>query len=425
MTMTDTLHPLQGIISDRTLAEELASEYGTPLYVYDAARLKDNARRMEDALSRSFPKSQICYALKANSNPHIISVLIEAALSLGADCSSPGELYMAKKLNFPPYRCIYTGNYESPEELKSALDSEVHLNLDDSSSYLRLRKIAIPEEISFRLNPGFGKGRFPAIVTAGREAKFGIPREKIIDAYRLAQDDGVEKFGLQCMTGSGNLDPDYFAELLTAILTVAEEIEQSVGISFMYISMGGGFGVPYKPDESPLDVTELFESLGKVFGKFYDQNSADAPALFIEPGKFLVADAGFILSRVTGVKESYKRFVGLDAGMNTLIRPALYSAYHRILKIGDPEARVVITADVTGGICENTDRLAVDRELPALKEGDLVAIMDAGAYGYVMSSPYNTRPRSAEVLLEDGTPKLIRKRETIEDIFSGCGWNGD
>ncbi len=425
MIMADTFHPLQELISDRDLAEELASEYGTPLYVYNAARLKHNARRMEDALSSTFPKSQICYALKANSNPHIISVLLGAAPSLGADCSSSGELYVAQKLNIPLERCIYTGNYESPEELKTALDSGIHLNLDDSSSYLRLRKIAIPEEISFRLNPGFGKGRFPAIVTAGREAKFGIPRKKIIDAYRLAQGDGVEKFGLQCMTGSGNLDPDYFADLLTAILTVAGEIEQSLGISFEYISMGGGFGVPYKPDESPLDITELFESLGKVFSKFYDLNSYNSPALFIEPGKFLVADAGFILSRVTGIKESYKQYVGLDAGMNTLVRPALYNAYHHILKIGVTDAPVSQTADVTGGICENTDRLALDRELPDLIEGDLVVIMDTGAYGYVMSSPYNTRPRPAEVLLEDGTPRLIRRQETIEDIFAACDWNGD
>jgi|TARA_B100001079_G_scaffold66380_1_gene56513 diaminopimelate decarboxylase len=425
MTLTTTPHPLQQLISDHALAEDLACEFGTPLYIYDADRLRDNTSRMENALSGSFPKSQICYALKANSNPHILSVLLGAASSLGADCSSPGELYIAQRLNIPPERCIYTGNYESPEELKTALDSGVHLNLDDSSSYFRLRKIGIPKEISFRLNPGFGKGRFPAIVTAGREAKFGIPREKIIDAYRLAQDDGVERFGLQCMTGSGNLDPGYFVELLSAILTVAREIEESLGITFEYISMGGGFGIPYKLDESPLDVSELFESLGKVFGKFYDRNSPDTPALFIEPGKFLVADAGFILSRVTGVKESYKRFVGLDAGMNTLIRPALYNAYHRILKIGEPEAPTTQTVDVTGGICENSDRLAVDRDLPTLKEGDIMAIMDAGAYGYVMATPYNTRSRPAEVLMENGKPRMIRKKETIEDIFAGCNWNGD
>ena len=425
MALIETLHPLQQLISDQALAEELATEFDTPLYVYDADRLKNNARRMDEAISGSFPKYQICYALKANTNPHILSVLLEAAPSLGADCSSPGELYAAQKLNIPPKRCIYTGNYESPVELKTALDSGVHLNLDDSSSYLRLRKVGIPTEISFRLNPGFGKGRFPAIVTAGREAKFGIPREKMVHAYRLAQDDGVERFGLQCMSGSGNLDPDYFTELLSAILTTAGEIEESLGITFEYISMGGGFGIPYQPEESPINATELFENLGKVFGEFYDRSSPDSPALFIEPGKFLVADAGFILTRVTGIKKSYKRFIGLDAGMNTLIRPALYNAYHRIFKIGEPEAPASQTADVTGAICENTDRLAVDRELPDLNEGDLVAIMDTGAYGFVLSSPYNTRPRPAEVLLENGKPRLIRKRETIAEIFAGCDWDGD
>ncbi|MFQ6608912.1 MAG: diaminopimelate decarboxylase [Fidelibacterota bacterium] len=420
--MTDGNHPLQNLISDRTMAEELAKTFGTPLYVYEATRLKKNSHRLYEALSRSFPEHQICFALKANSNPRIIEIMLNTVPSLGADCSSPGELYLAQKLDIPAERCIYTGNYESPDELRTALESGIHLNLDDSSSYLRLRKIGKPREISFRLNPGFGKGRFPAIVTAGQKAKFGIPREKIIEAYRLALNDGVTQFGLQCMTGSGNLDSGYFLELLTVILTVAKDIEESLRISFRYISMGGGFGIPYKPGESPLDFMELFENLGNTFDLYYDRNSPNAPTLFIEPGKSLVADAGFIISRVTGIKKSYKQFVGLDAGMNTLLRPALYNAYHRLLKIGEPEVPVMWTADVTGGICEDTDRLAVDRKLPDLKEGDLVAIMDTGAYGYVMSNTYNTRPRAAEVLLEKGKARLIRKRETIEDIFASCNW---
>ena len=411
-------HPLKSIISNKDFLEQLATEFGTPLYVYDGERLKQNITRLNDALSRSFHHYKICYALKANTNPHLISLMKSAVPDMGADCSSPGELYIARKVGIPPNSCIYTGNYESPEELKFALESGVHLNLDDITSYHRLRKIGLPGEISFRLNPGFGKGTFPAIVTGGKEAKFGVPKEKILDAYQLAKNDGIQQFGMQCMPGSGNIDPDYFVQLLTAILEVARSIENKLSFQFNFISMGGGLGIPYKENERPLNISLLFEKLAEIFYTFY--RDTNAPTLFIEPGKYIVGDTGFVLSRVTGKKASYKNFIGLDAGMNTLIRPAFYDAYHRIFKVGDPDAEPAQTVDFTGSICENTDRLARERPFPEVAEGDLVAIMDAGAYGYAMANQYNTRPRPAEVLLLDGKAKLIRQRETIEDIFKLC-----
>ncbi len=418
---TDTTHPLLSLISDRERMESLASEFGTPLYLYDGDRLQQNVRRLDGAIAEHLADHLICYALKANSNPHLISLMKSAVPSLGADCSSPGELFIAKKVGIAPKRCIYTGNYESVDELKNALHYGAHLNLDDLTSYDRLKRIGLPHEISFRLNPGFGMGTFPAIVTGGKEAKFGIPKENIIDAYRKAQRDGITRFGLQCMPGSGNLEIAYFVEVMTTILETAKTIEDSLSLRFDYVSLGGGLGIPYGEDEAPVDIEEMFRRLALVFAQFYGSGGG-APRLLMEPGKYIVGDSGLLLSRVTGKKKGYKDFVGLDAGMNTFIRPALYQAYHKIYKVGEPHAPLVATVDFTGGICENTDRLATDRPFPQTEEGDLMAIMDTGAYGFVMASQYNTRGRPAEVLLLDEKARLIRQRETIEDIFHLCNW---
>ena len=317
-------HPLLPVIADDRAMEALAQQYGTPLYVYVKKQLLSNLTNLDNDISSAFSNYQICFALKANTNPHLLSLMKESLPTLGADCSSPGELYIADEVGIEQERRIYTGNYESTKELKLAIESAEHLNLDDISSYERLRRFAIPKQVSFRLNPGFGSGSFPEIVTSGKEAKFGIPEEKIANAYRMAQEDGVKKFGIQCMSGSGNLDNDYFVHLLTAILENARKLEKELGFRFSFISLGGGYGIPYENNQEPLDSKELFGKLGKTFHEFYEPENGPVPKFMIEPGKIIIADAGFLLTRVTGIKESYKNFVGLDAGMNTFLRPALY-----------------------------------------------------------------------------------------------------
>lgn len=423
MPKVDSHHPLLSLISDRDAVNELAQQYGTPLYVYDGDHLLSNLQRLDGALASAFSDYQICFALKANTNPHLLSLMKESLPSLGADCSSPGELYIADQVGIDKERRLYTGNYETSEELNLALSSAGHLNLDDITSFDRLMKISIPNEISFRLNPGFGSGSFPEIVTSGKEAKFGIQEVKIADIYQRAKESGVKRFGIQCMSGSGNLDDDYFVRLLTSILTCARKLESDLGFTFSFISLGGGYGVPYRNDEKPLDVNKMFGKLGATFRSFYDPSKEPLPQFVIEPGKIVIADSAFLLARVSGIKESYKTFVGLDAGMNTFLRPALYKTYHKIFKVGDPQAPHEIVADFTGGICENTDRLATDRPFPNVKEDDLVAIMDVGAYGFSMASQYNTRPRPAEVLLLNGESRLIRRREKIEDLFLHTEWD--
>ncbi len=236
-------HPLLHIADDGALLESLAKEYGTPLYIYSASRIKENLDRFQSALN-AFEKNHICYAIKANNNPHLVSFMKKEHPALGADCSSPGELYVARTAGMAGNECIFSGNYESSEDLQSALDSSSCINLDDITSFSRLINLGLPELLSFRINPGFGKGTFSQITTAGENAKFGIPAEKIVNAYINAQNAGIQKFGLQCMAGSGNLDGDYFIELLTAIIHNTKKIESELGIHFEFVSMGGGWGIP-------------------------------------------------------------------------------------------------------------------------------------------------------------------------------------
>ena len=412
------MHPLRELIKDKKLLSGIADLHGTPSYVYDKDRIKKNVARLSNALSKNFENFHICYAIKSNSNPHLIRVMHESFPNIGGDCSSPGEIYAAELSGIDPSKCIYTGNYESQSDLIEALNKGCNINLDDITSLDRLKKVGLPERISFRMNPGFGGGSYSGIITGGRDAKFGIPAEKILQAYRNAMDLGIKRFGLQCMCGSGNLDEKFFTEVLSAILSNAVRIEKELKINFEYISMGGGFGIPYQDDQIALNFDRMFKNLSEIYYETYSDKQS-APSLWLEPGKSIIADTGFIISRVTGLKESYKNFVGIDAGMETLMRPALYGAKHRMYKVGD-HGNNEITVDFTGQICENTDRIATDRKFPTLSQGDLVAIMDAGAYGYSMSHNFNTRPRSAEILLDKSSFKEIRKRETIEDIFSLC-----
>tara|TARA_B100000745_G_scaffold121513_1_gene78724 strand:- start:723 stop:1979 length:1257 start_codon:yes stop_codon:yes gene_type:complete len=415
-----TKHPLLDKVLDGRILKNICEEYGTPLYTYYGERIRNNLNSINAALKNNFEKYQIQYAVKSNNNPNLLTFMHQHLPSLGADCSSPGELLAAERAGIPMKNCVYTGNYESVDDLQSAVDSGCEVNLDDESSFKRLKNICIPEYISFRLNPGVGKGRFTEIVTGGHDAKFGIPVEKIAAVYKSALTDGVKTFGLQCHAGSAILDQNHFRENTELILKAARNIEDTIDHKLLKISIGSGFGMPYTDDEDPLDFNNVFHLVAKVFKEFYGQHQDDWPVLCIEPGRAIVGDAGILLARVTGIKKSYKNFIGLDAGMETLMRPALYGAFHRIYKVGELSNERKMTVDVTGRICENTDRLAVDIPFPYVAEGDVIAIMDAGAYGYSMAHQFNTRPRPAEVLVDKNKPRLIRSRETIEDIFLKC-----
>lgn len=410
-------HPLKKHINNQILFQSLAKKFGTPLYVYDKNQLVSNIKSIDGSLKKHFEKYHICYTIKANNNPNIINALKSNISDLGADCSSPGELHAAKLGGISNNNCIYTGNYESEEDLRIALESGANINLDDVTSFHRLRKIGIPKEISFRLNPGFGKGAFKGITTGGEDSKFGIPKEKILQAYKTAKNSGVRSFGIQCMTGSGVLDSYFYPKLISAILKTVNHISRELKIKFRYISMGGGFGIPYEDHQKTLDLDTVFEKVSNIFNSNFE---SDIPEFWIEPGRSVVGNAGILLSKVTAKKNSYKSFIGLDAGMETLMRPALYGASHRIYKLGSPNPVNTKKFDFTGRICENTDRLGTNICFPDVNEGELILIMDVGAYGFTMSHQFCGRPKAAEVMLADEKAKLIRRRESIEDLFHNC-----
>ncbi len=394
---------------------ELAERFGTPLYVTDECRLRYNYRRLKAAFERWYPKFRVNYAVKANNNLSILSVLRQEGA--GADCSDIEEIGLASMAGFKPEQMVYTGNYNSDRELREALECGVTINLDDVDLLPRLLRMGVPRRLSFRVNPGVGAGSHPGLVVGGADSKFGVEEHRVLEAYGEAKRGGVREFGVHMMTGSNVLREEYFAEATLRLLGIAERVATSLGITFEFVDIGGGFGVPYRPDEAPLNIGEVGRSVGTIFKEYVEKGALGEPWLMVEPGRFLVADTTVLVGRVHHVKHTSKRvFVGTDIGMNTLIRPMLYGAYHHIYVASrplDPPTQVVT---VTGQICENTDALAVDRPLPAVEVGDLIAVMNAGAYGFSMSSQYNTRPRAAEVLVNQGHAEVIREREGLFDL---------
>jgi len=395
---------------------ELAEKFGTPLYVYDFNRIKDNAYRLKKAFHSEEIKTAFFYSVKTNSHPAIVRLLKECGY--GCDCISPGEIEIAQKVGVEPTQIIYVGNYESRDDLIAAVKAEAHIILDDINSLDRLLRITRPEFISFRINPGKGKGKFEEINTAGEKAKFGIPHENAWRAYDKAHKSGIKRFGAHMMTGSGVLEEEHFPRMLELLLNILGQISQKVGITYEFIDMGGGFGIPYFGDDHELDIQQVGRECLKIFASQIESNPIGKPALHLEPGRYLVGDAGYLLTRVLGIKESYQNFAGLDAGFHTLIRSALYKAQHPVIVHGKENNAELFPINLCGQICENTDIFTVGRKLPKLAEGDLLIFTQAGAYGNVMSMTYNHRLRPAEVALIDGKAIEITRRELMSDFWN-------
>ncbi len=403
---------------DGCSVEELAREFGTPLYVYSENRIRANYRRLLEAYQKEYPRFAAYYAVKANNNPAIIKLL--AQLGAGADVACVNEIRMAQAAGVPPEKILYSGVYNSDRDLRYAVENGVRLNLEDVSQLDRLEAIGIPSFLCFRINPGIGASGIEGLIFAGPDAKFGIIERDIERAYAKAKTLGVQTFGIHMMTGSNILSVSYFEQVVEKLLDLAGPIAQKLNIQFDFIDIGGSLGVPYRPGEEELDLDAVARTVvGKLRQKLSQYNMGE-PLLLHEPGRFLVCDAGILLASVTSIKDGHKRFVGLDAGMHTLLRPALYGAYHHILYAGDLSAACDTPLNLVGQVCENTDQFAKDRPLPAnVKVGDLFAILNVGSYGFCMSSQYNSQPRAAEVLVANGRASLIREREGYQNIIQG------
>jgi diaminopimelate decarboxylase len=418
-TLKEPLENRNGLLYvDGVSAKELAKRFDTPLYVISEMRIRDNYGRLCKALSRNYKQTRIYYAAKANSNLSVLKIL--EAEGAYIDAVSAGEVALALKAGFPAERVLFTGTSVRNDELKFLTDSKIIVNVDSLSQLDRLLSTAVPSLLSMRVNPEIGAGHHSHVITAGKQSKFGVWEEDAMEAYAIAKKAGAERFGIHMHVGSGILDVEPYVLALEKLLSIAKRIHEQVGVDFELIDMGGGLGVPYKPEDKELNLTLFSDTILSLFKRRIAEYGLGKPIFCVEPGRYILCDASVLLTAVNTVKTTpFKKFVGVDAGFNTLIRPTMYGSYHPVVvanKLNSPEEE---TVDIVGPICESGDALARDRRLPKIAEGDLLAVLNAGAYGFAMSSQYNARPRAAEVLVKNGKVAVVRKRETFEDLLSG------
>ena len=414
-------HPLEdrkgSLFFDGFSAKELAEKYDTPLYVLSEKRIRDNYNRLHNALINNYKYVRIYYAAKANTNLTVLKILQSEGAYL--DTVSPGEVFMGLTSGYTPDRILFTGTSVRNDELKMLADANVTVNVDSQSELDRLLKVAVPQVISVRVNPEVGAGHHNHCITAGPDSKFGLWEEDAIKAYATAKKARVERFGIHMHIGSGILEVEPYVLAVEKLLSIAKRVHEEVGVEFEFIDIGGGLGVPYKPEDKELDLAEFSAKMVAPFKAKVKEYGLGKPFLCVEPGRYLVCDASILLTTVNTVKTTpYKKFVGVDAGFNTLVRPTMYGSYHPILVANKLEAPDKETYDVVGPICESGDALAKDRAMPQVEEGDLLAVLNAGAYGFSMSSQYNARPRAAEVMIRQGKAVVVREREQLTDLMS-------
>lgn len=403
--------------------EELGKSYPTPFYLYDEKAIRENARELLDAFSWNTGFREY-FAVKATPNPYMMKIL--ASEGFGADCSSGPELWLSQRVGLEGEQVIFTSNDTPSYEYKQAYEMGAILNLDDITHIPFVEDAVgkLPESICFRYNPGaLREGN--AIIGHPEEAKYGFTREQIIEGYRMARDKGVKCFGLHTMVASNELDEYYFVETARMLFELALEVYEKVGIKISFMNLGGGIGIPYRPDEKPVDLHAVGQGVRKVYEELIQGSPLHPVALALECGRMITGPYGYLVSRVRHVKKTYKNYIGLDACMADLMRPGMYGAYHHITVPGKETDACDQVYDVTGSLCENNDKFAIDRPLPALEVGDWVVIHDAGAHGHSMGFNYNGKLRSAELLLrENGEIEQIRRAETKDDLFATLDFSG-
>lgn len=399
-------------------AIELTNEYDTPLYVIDEEKVRNNYKRVYGAFSTQYNDFKIFYACKANTNLAVMRILEQEGS--GIDAVSPGEIYTSLLAGFEPERILFTGNNATDDELKFAVDSGVTINLDSISALRRLSNLTDPEKvkISFRINPKVGAGHHEHCITGGDLSKFGIMEEEAAEVYSMARNLGFTPIGIHTHIGSGILDPEPFTLAVETLMDVAGRVKEQAGIKFEFIDFGGGLGIPYTPEESKLDIETFSKEITDLYKDKLNEYDLGKPTMCIEPGRYIVGDASILLTKVNTIKQSYRKFAGVDAGFNTLLRPSMYGSYHHIVVANKPKAENVQHIDIAGNICESGDLFARDRPMPEIEEGDVLAILNAGAYAFSMSSQYNSRPKPMEVLVNKGESEIVRERETFADVIA-------
>lgn len=403
--------------------EQLTQSYETPFYLYDEKAIRENMRRFTKAFS-IFPSFKEYFAVKACPNPYIMKILKNEGC--GADCSSLPELILAENAGMLGEEVMFTSN-ETPakEYIYANLKGNI-INLDDIThiDYLEKALGALPELISFRYNPGpLKEGN--ALIGKPEEAKYGLTREQIFEAYKICKDRGVKRFGLHTMVASNELNPDYFVETAQLLFTLAVELKEQVGVSVEFVNLGGGIGIPYRPEQVAVDYDYVAQGIKAVYDKLIVPAGLDPLKICWECGRPITGPYGWLVTRALHQKHIYREYIGVDASMADLMRPGMYGAYHEVTVSGKEDAAKTEIYDVVGSLCENCDKFAVQRQLPKIDIGDLLIIHDAGAHGRAMGFNYNAKLRCGELLLrEDGSVVQIRRKETVDDYFATLDFKG-
>jgi diaminopimelate decarboxylase len=403
-------------LDEKTL-REVIKKYPTPFHLYDEKKIKENFRRLRDTFSWA-AEFREHFAVKATPNPAIVKIL--AADGAGTDCSSLAELMISEMANVTGEKIILTSNDTPANEFQKAVELGAIINLDDITHIDYLEKNAgFPKVLSFRYNPADIMNNGNDIIGKPAEAKYGLTREQLFDAYKIAKDKGVKRFGLHTMIASNERATETFLYTAQIMFDLAVEIKKRLGINLEFVNLGGGFGIPYRPEENPIDYKSVGAGICERYKNILVPNGLEKIRIATESGRAMTGDAGWLVSTVIHEKNTYKNYIGLDSCMANLMRPALYGAYHHITILGKENLDCDCVYDVTGSLCENNDKFAINRKLPKIDIGDILIIHDTGAHGHAMGFNYNGKLRSAELLLrENGEIEMIRRAETLDDYFA-------
>lgn len=396
--------------------EDIAQTHPMPFYLYDEAGIRENARRLTRAFEWA-PSFHEYFAVKAAPTPALVKLL--AREGCGCDCSSLAELVIAERCGITGENIMFTSNDTPAAEFVKARELGAIINLDDITHIEFLEKTAgLPLVVCCRYNPGPLRGG-NAIIGKPEEAKFGFTKPQLFEGYKLLAEKGVRRFGLHAMIASNELNPQYFIDTAVMLFDLVLEISKAVGVKFEFVNLGGGFGIPYKPDDTPVDIELVAEGIRRAYDERIRPSNLHPLKIYMESGRMMTGPYGFLVTKVLHIKQTYRTYAGVDASMANLMRPAIYGAYHHITVLGKENEAADTVYDVTGSLCENNDKFAINRLLPRLDEGDVLVIHDAGAHGHAMGFNYNGKLRSAELLLKtDGSVKQIRRGETLDDYFA-------
>ncbi len=397
--------------------QKIVKEYPTPFHLYDEKGIRENARRLKDAFSWNKGFKEY-FAVKATPNPFILKILQEEGC--GTDCSSMTELMLSEALGFGEGEIMFSSNATPAEEFVKAREVNAIINLDDITHIDFLEKAAgIPETICCRYNPGGVFKISTSIMDNPGDAKYGFTKEQMFEGYKRLKELGVKNFGIHSFLASNTVTNEYYPTLAKILFELAVELKEKTGADIKFINLSGGVGIPYKPDQEGNDIKAIGEGVRKVYEEILVPAGMDDIAIYTELGRFMLGPYGCLVTTAIHEKHTHKEYIGLDASAVNLMRPAMYGAYHHITVMGKENLPCDHMYDVTGSLCENNDKFAIDRMLPKVDIGDLLVIHDTGAHGFAMGYNYNGKLKSAEVLLkEDGSTELIRRAEKPEDYFA-------